>query len=68
MAFGRLWASSRTYSWSSRSRARLLYGKPAPSVEEYVAAHELSVRAALGAGQRLKVRWLPYDWSLNRRE
>jgi len=40
----------------------------APSVEEYVAAHELSVRAALGAGQKLKVRWLPYDWSLNRRE
>jgi hypothetical protein len=26
------------------------------------------VRAALGAGQELKVRWLPYDWSLNRRE
>ena len=40
----------------------------APSVEEYVATHELSVRAALGAGQRLRIRWLPYDWSLNRRE
>ena len=40
----------------------------APSVEEYVAAHEPSVRAALGAGQKLQVRWLPYDWSLNRRE
>jgi hypothetical protein len=32
-----------------------------------VAAQELSVRAALGAGQRLKIRWLPYDWSLNER-
>ena len=37
----------------------------APSVEEYVAAHEPSVRAALGAGRRVKIRWLPYDWSLN---
>ena len=40
----------------------------APSVEQYVAAHEPSVRAVLGAGQKLQVRWLPYDWSLNRRE
>ena len=32
-----------------------------------MAAQELSVRAALGAGQRLKIRWLPYDWSLNER-
>jgi len=37
----------------------------APSVEEYVAAQELSVRAALDAGHRVKIRWLPYDWSLN---
>jgi hypothetical protein len=37
----------------------------APSVEEYVAAHEPSVRAALGSGRRVKIRWLPYDWSLN---
>jgi len=39
----------------------------APSVEEYVAAQQPSVRAALGAGQRVKIRWLPYDWSLNER-
>ena len=39
----------------------------APSVEQYVAAHQASVRAALGAGQRVKIRWLPYDWSLNER-
>jgi hypothetical protein len=37
----------------------------APSVERYVAAQEPSVRAALGAGQRVKIHWLPYDWSLN---
>jgi len=36
-------------------------------VEQYVAAHQPSVRAALDAGQRLKIRWLPYDWSLNER-
>jgi len=40
---------------------------PAPSVEQYVAAYQPSVRAALGAGQRVKIRWLPYDWSLNER-
>jgi hypothetical protein len=39
----------------------------APSVEQYVAAQQPSVRAALGAGQRVKIRWLPYDWSLNER-
>ena len=39
----------------------------APSVEAYVAAREPSVRAALAAGQRVKIRWLPYDWSLNER-
>ena len=37
----------------------------APSVEQYVAAYQPSVRAALGAGERVKIRWLPYDWSLN---
>jgi hypothetical protein len=39
----------------------------APSVEQYVAAYQPSVRAALGAGERVKIRWLPYDWSLNER-
>jgi hypothetical protein len=39
----------------------------APSVEQYVAAQQPSVRAALGAGRRVKIRWLPYDWSLNER-
>jgi len=39
----------------------------APSVEEYAAAREPSVRAALATGQRVKIRWLPYDWSLNER-
>jgi len=32
------------------------------SIEEYLARHELPVRAALGADRRLKFRWLPYDW------
>ena len=54
---------TRLYDWDGSD-----FLQAAPSVEEYVAAHELSVRAALGAGQRLEVRWLPYDWSLNRRE
>lgn len=54
---------TRLYDWYGSD-----FLQAAPSVEEYVAAHELSVRAALGAGQRLEVRWLPYDWSLNRRE
>jgi len=39
----------------------------APSVEEYVAAHVSSVRAALDTGRSVKIRWLPYDWSLNER-
>jgi len=54
---------TRLYDWYGSD-----FLQAAPSVEEYVAAHELSVRAALGAGQKLKVGWLPYDWSLNRRE
>jgi hypothetical protein len=37
----------------------------APSIEEYVARHEPSVRAALSAGAPVRIRWLPYDWSLN---
>lgn len=37
----------------------------ATSIEEYVARHEPSVRAALDAGVPVRVRWLPYDWSLN---
>jgi hypothetical protein len=53
---------TRLYDWYGSD-----FLQAAPSVEKYVAAHELSVRAALGAGQKLKVRWLPYDWSLNRR-
>jgi hypothetical protein len=54
-------ALTKLYDWYASD-----FLQAAPSVEEYVAAHELSVRAALGAGQKLKVRWLPYDWSLNR--
>jgi hypothetical protein len=45
------------------------YGEPPTtgSIEEYLARHELPVRAALGADRRLKIRWLPYDWSLHER-
>jgi hypothetical protein len=53
---------TRLYDWYEGDFLRA-----APSVEEYVAAHELSVRAALGAGRRIRIRWLPYDWSLNER-
>jgi hypothetical protein len=53
---------TRLYDWYGSD-----FLQAAPSVEEYVAAHELSVRSALGAGRRLKVLWLPYDWSLNGR-
>jgi hypothetical protein len=54
---------TRLYDWYGSD-----FLQAAPSLEEYVAAHELSVRAALGAGRKLKVGWLPYDWSLNRRD
>jgi uncharacterized membrane protein YdjX (TVP38/TMEM64 family) len=35
------------------------------SVPEHVALHAPPVRAALDAGQRVEVHWIPYDWSLN---
>jgi hypothetical protein len=38
-----------------------------PSVEEYVAAHVPSLRAFLDTGRSVKIRWLPYDWTLNGR-
>jgi Protein of unknown function, DUF547 len=51
---------TKLYDWYGSDFLRA-----APSVEAYVAAHEPSVRAALGAGERVRIRWLPYDWSLN---
>jgi hypothetical protein len=53
---------TRLYDWYGSD-----FRQGAPSVEEYVAAHVLPVRAALGAGRRVEIRWLPYDWSLNER-
>ena len=53
---------TRLYDWYGSD-----FLQAASSVEEYVAAHDLSVRAALGAGRRVEIRWLPYDWSLNER-
>lgn len=41
------------------------FRQAAASVPEYVARHAPAVRAALDAGQRVEVRWMPYDWSLN---
>ena len=35
------------------------------SVPDYVALHAPPVSAALDAGQRVEVLWMPYDWSLN---
>jgi len=37
----------------------------ASSVPGYVALHAPPVRAALDAGRRVEVLWIPYDWSLN---
>jgi hypothetical protein len=53
---------TRLYDWYRSDFLQI-----APTVEDYVARHEVSVRAALAAGRRVKVRWLPYDWSLNGR-
>jgi hypothetical protein len=41
------------------------FRKQAPSVAEYVGRELPAVRAALDAGVQVRVRWLPYDWSLN---
>ena len=41
------------------------FRQAAGSVPEYVALHAPPVRAALDAGQRVEVLWIPYDWSLN---
>jgi hypothetical protein len=41
------------------------FRQAAGSVPEHVALHVPVVRAALDAGQRVEVRWIPYDWSLN---
>jgi len=54
---------TRLYDWYGSD-----FLQAAPSVEEYVAAYAPAVRAALGAGQRVTIRWLPYDWSLNERK
>jgi hypothetical protein len=53
---------TRLYDWYASD-----FLAAAPSIEEYVAAHEVSVRAALAAGRRPRIGWLPYDWSLNAR-
>ena len=42
-------------------------GRPQSSVPVRRPARS-PVRAALDAGQRVEVLWIPYDWSLNRRE
>jgi hypothetical protein len=54
---------TRLYDWYGSD-----FLQAAPSVEEYVAAYAPAVRAALGAGPRVTIRWLPYDWSLNERK
>jgi hypothetical protein len=51
---------TRLYDWYGDD-----FLKQAPSVAEYVAREVPAVRAALDRGARVRVRWLPYDWSLN---
>ena len=41
------------------------FRQAAASVPASVSRHAPAVRAALDAGQRVEVRWIPYDWSLN---
>lgn len=41
------------------------FRQAAGSVPEHVARYAAAVRAALDAGERVDVRWIPYDWSLN---
>lgn len=51
---------TRLYDWYGAD-----FSQAAGSVEKFVATHAPSVQAALAAGQRVRVRWLDYDWSLN---
>lgn len=51
---------TKLYDWYAAD-----FLQSAPSIEESVAAHQPAVHAALRAGRRVTIRWLPYDWSLN---
>lgn len=41
------------------------FRQAAGSVADFVARYVPAVRAALDAGRRVEVGWIPYDWSLN---
>jgi hypothetical protein len=41
------------------------FSQAAASVPEYVARFVPAVHAALDAGRRVEVHWIPYDWCLN---
>lgn len=51
---------SELYDWYGSD-----FRQTAGSVVDYVALYNPSVRAALDGGRPVKIRWLPYDWSLN---
>ena len=53
---------TRLYNWYGGD-----FEQVAGSVLEYAAQYSDGLKRALAAGGRPRVRWLPYDWSLNDR-
>ncbi|RMF70696.1 MAG: DUF547 domain-containing protein, partial [Planctomycetota bacterium] len=60
---GRIVRLTMLYDWYAAD-----FKKVAGSVLEYAARHAPSLRAALDAGTKPKIRWLDYDWRLNSQE
>ncbi len=53
---------TRLYDWYGGD-----FEQAAGSVTAFVSRHAPSVMSAVGAGKKLKIKWLKYDWSINER-